>query len=295
MISNKTDWPKISIVTPSFNQSRYLEETILSVVSQNYPNLEYIIIDGGSTDNSIDIIKKYENHLAYWISEPDNGMYGAIQKGFEQSTGEIMAWINSDDMYHRNSLFTVAEIFSSFPLINWIVGAITYYDEDGKTVSSGQSRFFSRFDFYNYDYKWIQQESVFWRRSLWEKTGSTLDTSLRLAGDFDLWVRFFQHDKLYVTHALIGGFRFRHKNQKTIDQMEEYIKEIDFILKNNLLTSKDKRLLKEYKMLKKIESVLELLKIFRTGWMIPRFFKKHFSISSEVRFERAQMKFVLMN
>ncbi len=93
-------YPKISIVTPSYNQGQYLEQTILSVIGQNYPNLEYIIIDGGSTDNSIEIIKKYERYLAYWVSEKDKGHYHAVQKGFDKSTGEIMSWLNSDDILH---------------------------------------------------------------------------------------------------------------------------------------------------------------------------------------------------
>jgi glycosyltransferase involved in cell wall biosynthesis len=109
-----------------------LEETILSVLDQNYPKLEYIIIDGASTDNSIEIIKKYENKLSYWVSEKDNGMYDAIQKGFEKSTGDIMAWINADDLYHRKSLFIVAELFQKFVEINWLVGASTQWDEYGR-------------------------------------------------------------------------------------------------------------------------------------------------------------------
>ena len=100
-ISN--NYPKISIVTPNYNGVKYLEQTIVSVLNQNYPNLEYIIIDGGSTDGSVEIIKKYESKLSYWVSEPDMGLYHAIQKGFEKSTGEIMAWINSDDMYVKGS------------------------------------------------------------------------------------------------------------------------------------------------------------------------------------------------
>ena len=98
------NFPKITIVTPSFNQGQYLEETILSVINQNYPNLEYIIIDGGSSDNSVEIIKKYEKHLAYWVSESDEGVCYAIQKGFQKSTGDLMAWINSDDMFHKKSI-----------------------------------------------------------------------------------------------------------------------------------------------------------------------------------------------
>ena len=93
------NYPKISIVTPSFNHAQFLEETILSVISQNYPDLEYIIIDGGSTDGSVEIIKKYEQYLTYWISEPDNGQSDALNKGFTRATGDIYGWLNSDDLY----------------------------------------------------------------------------------------------------------------------------------------------------------------------------------------------------
>ena len=110
---DKKPWPKISIVTVSFNMADYIEDTILSVIGQEYPNLEYIIIDGGSTDGTVEIIKKYEPWIHYWISEPDKGMYDAIQKGFKVSTGDIMAYINSDDKYHYNAFFSAATIFTS--------------------------------------------------------------------------------------------------------------------------------------------------------------------------------------
>src|SRR5690606_10615120 len=104
--------PKISIVTPSYNQGQFIEETILSIISQNYPNLEYIIIDGGSTDNTVDIIKKYENHLKYWVSEADKGQADAINKGLQHCTGDIFNWINSDDYLESNSLFTIANAYN---------------------------------------------------------------------------------------------------------------------------------------------------------------------------------------
>jgi glycosyltransferase involved in cell wall biosynthesis len=111
----KSELPKISIVTPSFNQGRFIEKTILSVIEQDYPNLEYIIIDGGSTDESVEIIKKYEKHLAYWVSEPDRGQSHAINKGFERATGEIFGWLNSDDWYHPGALKALAEAFAANP------------------------------------------------------------------------------------------------------------------------------------------------------------------------------------
>ena len=144
-----TDYPKISIITPNYNQAKYLEETILSVLNQGYPNLEYIIIDGGSTDNSVEIIKKYSDRLAYWESVPDKGMYDAIQKGFARSTGEIMAWINSDDMYQSKSFFTVSEIFRNFTQVNWLLGFPSVYDAQSRIVECPHTlRQWSKYDVY---------------------------------------------------------------------------------------------------------------------------------------------------
>ena len=254
------NYPKISIVTPNLNCAQFLEETILSVLRQDYPNLQYIIVDGGSTDGSIDIIKKYDDQLSFWISEPDKGMYDAIQKGFEKCTGELMAWINSDDMYHLNAFFSVAEIFSTYQEVNWLVGASTNYDETGKIVDVGHSRQYTKFDFYNYDFKWIVQESVFWRRSLWEKAGSSLNVNLKYAGDFDLWVRFFQHERLFVTNALIGGFRLRRANQLSLEHGEEYLYEAKMLIEQTQLSANDKKVLQKYQKLLKIESFLKHLK-----------------------------------
>ena len=164
------NYPKISIVTPSYNQAKYLEQTILSILDQNYPNLEYIIIDGGSTDGSVDIIKKYEYRLAYWVSETDKGLYHALQKGFERTTGEIMGWLNSDDMLHRNALFTIAEILS-LENVKWIQGIPTFYDEYGRCIMAEPLKFWSKFQFWQGDFQWIQQESTYWHRDLWEKAG----------------------------------------------------------------------------------------------------------------------------
>src|SRR5580658_2018681 len=113
---------KISIITPSYNQGQFLEETMLSVFNQGYPNLEYIVIDGGSTDNSVEIIKKYENRLTYWESQKDRGQTHAINKGFEKSTGEIIAWLNSDDVYCENALFIIADFFEKNIEANIVVG-----------------------------------------------------------------------------------------------------------------------------------------------------------------------------
>lgn len=283
--------PRISIVTPNYNSGKYLEETILSVLDQCYPNLEYIIIDGGSTDNSVEIIKKYADSLTYWESEKDKGMYHAIQKGFEKSTGEIMAWINSDDIYHRNSLFSIAEIFSSFPEVNWIVGASTNIDDKGRTIFVNQSRKFSKFDFYNHDFKWLQQESVFWRRTLWEKAGSRLNTDLKYAGDFELWLRFFQHDLLYVTHALTGGFRFRTSEQISLEKMDDYLREAEESIVKINLNREDEKILANYRKVQKIVSWLKKLKILRTELITNRYRLKYYPSSPEIFFNRMTMMF----
>ena len=115
-------FPRLSIVTPSFNQGEFLEEAIVSVLEQNYPNLEFIVIDGGSTDALVKIIRKYESYITYWISEPDDGHGDALNKGFNRSSGEIMAWLNSDDKYCPNAFSTVVELFTTFKDVQWLTG-----------------------------------------------------------------------------------------------------------------------------------------------------------------------------
>jgi glycosyltransferase involved in cell wall biosynthesis len=242
-------YPKITIVTPNYNGGFYLEQTIQSVLSQNYPNLEYIIIDGGSTDNSVAIIKKYETQLAYWVSEPDGGLYDAVQKGFEKSTGEIMAWINSDDLYHPKAFFTVAEIFD-LNEVNWLQGIPSFFDDIGRTVAVKPMRQWSKLDYYLGDFQWIQQESIFWRRSLWETSGEKMATQMKYAGDLELWIRFFRHQKLYVTKALLGGFRMGSKGQLSSDFMQEYMEEARGVIKNEVeisIPEKEKKLVESIK------------------------------------------------
>lgn len=232
--------PTISIVTPSYNQGQFLEETICSVLGQGYPKLEYVVIDGRSSDDSVEIIRKYQDRLTYWMSEPDKGQYDAINKGFSRTTGEIMAWLNSDDKYTPWAFSIVADIFSSFPQVQWITSVHPIsWNARGQAVAVDFTGGFSRQSFFkgsnfpgkgSYGRRWIQQESTFWRRSLWERAGGHLDTSLRFAADFELWSRFFQYADLYGVSALLGGFR-AHGNQQSVHHRQEYLAEADRTLR----------------------------------------------------------------
>ncbi len=229
-------YPKISVITVNLNGERFLEEAILSVLNQKYPNLEYIIIDGGSTDGSLEIIKKYEKNLAYWLSEKDEGQYHAVQKGFEKSSGDIMAWLNSDDLYVPNSFFAVAEIFNSFPKVEWLMGIPREYNEEGAMMSRIMLPWgrWSKNRFYTFDFQYIQQESSFWKRELWEKAGSKMNLEYNYAGDMELWTRFFRHAKLYTTIATLAGFRYSSANQRSIEFRQAYQVECVKAIKSEL-------------------------------------------------------------
>lgn len=225
---------KISVVTPSYNQATHLRGTLDSIHSQNYPELEHIVIDGGSTDGSAEIIKEYADKLAYWCSEPDGGQYQAINKGFDRSTGEIMAWLNSSDLYLPWTLATVKALFEQFPDVEWISsrrkvcvtekgvfeGLVELAGFSGTRMSRGLHGGPGNGDF-------IQQETCFWRRSLWEKIGGRITDRYRYAADFWLWGEFFKHARCTGVEAPLAAFRF-HGDQRSVDG--SYMREIADIL-----------------------------------------------------------------
>jgi glycosyltransferase involved in cell wall biosynthesis len=215
-------------VTPSFNQARYLEETIDSILGQGYPHLEYIVIDGGSTDGSVEIIKRYAPHLSFWCSERDPGQYFAIQKGFCRSSGEIMTWLNSDDKLTEHSLWYLAGLLLARPDIEWICGLHGAILENGSESGERACWPFSRQTYLQngFDNPFIQQEGTFWRRSLWEKAESALDLRYSLAADMDLWRRFFRHASLYSLEMPLGLFR-RQPTQRSHLFRAEYFREAE--------------------------------------------------------------------
>jgi glycosyltransferase involved in cell wall biosynthesis len=226
-------WPQISIVTAVRNGAHYIEDTIRSVVSQGYPNLEYIVVDGVSTDGTLDIIRKYEKEIAWWVSQPDKGVYDALNTGFARSTGDIMGWLNASDQLHIKSLFAVGSVFAAFPQVEWITGRPTGFNASGMIVLVKDLPHWSRYRFLAGANRYIQQESTFWRRGLWERAGGQLDSEYRDAGDCELWVRFFRHAQLHSVDALIGGFR-PHADAITSMAKEEYERHFDEIIDREL-------------------------------------------------------------
>lgn len=219
-----SELPMISIVIPNFNCAQFLEATIQSVISQNYPELELIMVDGASTDGSVDIIEKYKEHFAHVVIEPDKGQGDALNKGFKLSSGEIMGWINSDDILLPGALAAVANVFDQHLNVGWITGDIHLIDEAGSITKSAPSRAHSRIRFACGDFRWIQQESTFWRRDLWDAAGGYIDASLKLAVDAELWIRFFRHESLYAVRSPLGAFRIRSGQRS--EQLEEYYAEV---------------------------------------------------------------------
>jgi glycosyltransferase involved in cell wall biosynthesis len=205
--------PRISVVTPSYNQAAFLAETIRSVLDQDYPNLEYIIVDGGSSDGSVEIIQRYENRLAWWVSEPDAGQTDAINKGFARASGDILAWLNSDDTYLPGAVAEAAEYLSANPQAGMVYGDANLIDENGSLLG----RFPARQTDYRRlmrGYVHIPQQAAFFRAELWRKVGP-LDPSFFFAMDYDLWVRLAKEAPLHYCPRLWANFRL-HGQGKTL-------------------------------------------------------------------------------
>jgi glycosyltransferase involved in cell wall biosynthesis len=209
----KTPGPLVSIITPSYNQARFLESTIQSVLGQDYPRLEYIIVDGGSTDGSVEIIKKYENRLAWWVSEKDQGQTDAINKGFARARGDILAWINSDDKYKPGAVAAAVGILQEKPELGLIYGNANYINEAGKVIGQFPA---AQTDYrrLRQGYVHIPQQAAFFRAALWRQIGP-LDPSFYFAMDYDLWLRIASRSQVKFVPQTWADFRI-HGGGKTI-------------------------------------------------------------------------------
>lgn len=209
--------PKISIITPSYNQAQFIEETILSVLDQNYPNLEFIVVDGGSTDGTLDILKRYNGRIQ-WFSERDRGQSHAINKGFAASTGQIVAYLNSDDIYEPGALLKVGRFFANHPEAAWVTGRCRIINPEGQEIRKAitwYKNFWLLLKSYNIllvlDY--ISQPATFWSREVLNRIGF-LDETHHLVMDYDYSLRIGQCLKLHVINEYLASFRV-HENSKS--------------------------------------------------------------------------------
>lgn len=224
--------PKISIITPSYNQAQFLERTIISVLNQNYPNMELIVIDGGSTDNSMEIIKKYEKYLTYWISEPDKGQSDAINKGLRIAKGDILAWQNSDDIYLPGAFNKVGEIYKKNTRTDLVFGNIYLIDSNDKINNEMRYVPFSLNDLLYFDWN-IGSQAAFWSRRLMDKVGLLRD-DISTCFDFDWFIRLGRNAKeIRFIKDFLGAYRI-HEDAKlsTVSQEKRWPVLVD-IYKNS--------------------------------------------------------------
>ncbi|NJC95285.1 MAG: glycosyltransferase [Anaerolineae bacterium] len=216
----------VSVITPSFNQARYLEQTIQSVLGQDYPRLEYIVIDGGSTDGSVAVIEKYADKLAWWVSEKDSGQAEAINKGLARAGGGIVAWLNSDDYYLPDAISSAVKMFEANPDVVMVYGDMLAVDEHGQTINALKYKQLSLEDLLCFQI--IGQPSVFFRREVLEQTG-TLDTNFLFLLDQHLWIRIAQHGKILHVDQIWSAARY-HAQAKNRAKAAEFGREAFRIL-----------------------------------------------------------------
>lgn len=206
-------YPLVSIVTPSFNQAAFLESTIQSVLSQDYPNIEYIIMDGGSTDGSCKIIEKYAHQLTYWVSHPDNGQTDAINKGFSKASGEILAWLNSDDTYEPGAIRMAVKALQENPDVSMAYGDANFVNSAGDVIGRFPA---AQTDYckLRQGYVHVPQQSAFFRAKFWQCI-APLDESFFFAMDYDLWVRLAAIAPLKYVQQVWANFRL-HGDAKSI-------------------------------------------------------------------------------
>ncbi len=208
--------PVVSIITPSFNQAQFLERTIQSVLVQDYPRIEYAIVDGGSTDDSVDLIKKYQSRIAWWVSEQDKGQTDAINKGFNRASGDILAWINSDDTYHPGAVTAAVKYLMEHPDVAMVYADCDFIDEQDRVIGKFNS---AQTDYRRLreGYVHIPQQTMFFRAKYWKELGP-LDPSFYFAMDYDLWTRIAAKAQLkYLPGNVWANFRIHSSSKTNVD------------------------------------------------------------------------------
>lgn len=230
---------KISIIVPVFNMIDTIEQTLNSIWNQNYGNLELIVMDGDSTDGTKELLELHSNKISIFISEKDNGQYHAIQKGMSLATGEVISWLNADDIYFPWTLDRVNFFFTKFPQINWIAGLPSFLDSCGNlthiynNLSSRPQKNIQKGSFRKHVFGYLQQESMFYKKSIWDKVNG-LNLDYKLAGDFDLWTRFAKEASLVSVNMPFSAFRIdpESRSKKQIIIYENEVSEIVYKLGN---------------------------------------------------------------
>ena len=213
--------PRISIVTPSYNQGEYLEATLRSVLDQGYPDLEYIVIDGGSTDGSVDIIRRYEDQLASWVSEPDEGQADALAKGFARATGDVFGWLCSDDLLKPGSLWLAGAFFRLDPGLSMVYGDTEYLYPDGSV--KWKPRVSWDYETLLYAFNMVPQPSCFFSASVYQSLGG-LDTTLNYAMDYDLFIRMGPSAGVVHVPTVLSSYRL-HPSSKTVSERQKFERE----------------------------------------------------------------------
>jgi glycosyltransferase involved in cell wall biosynthesis len=210
---NANSTPLVSIVTPSYNQSRFLERTIRSVLGQNYSNLEYIVMDGGSDDGSSEIIRRYADRITYWESQKDKGQTDAINKGFSHASGDIFAWINSDDIYEPGAIQKAVNYLQNHPDVGMVYGDCNFIDAEDQVIGRFNAKQ-TNYERLKTGFVHIPQQSAFWRAELWRQV-APLDDSIYFAMDYDLWLRLSKISKIVYYPETWASFRL-HGDAKTV-------------------------------------------------------------------------------
>ena len=204
--------PRISVVLPTLDQADFLPGAIESVIAQDYPETEFIVIDGGSRDHTVDVLRRYESHLAYWVSEPDHGQCHAINKGFARATGDIFYWHNTDDVVEAGAFHYAAGQLADVSRAQWLVGAARLIDKQGRAIGVRTPGPVDENTFLLWCIRWIPTQSVFWTRPMWDAAGP-FDESLHYVMDLSQWQRMYRVAPAIVTDRILASYRLHWESK----------------------------------------------------------------------------------